>query len=256
MNLEQKLVQELQKNEQVLQIVAVEDLEKEYQARKNKFKSGAAYVAPIKDAVAAGKIIKEFGIKATKVVIKQYAGKKYVIIKGYPGARNVLTGTRYLASNPKVVRMAIGPKGIVKSVKGGFAITVVLSVGIEVFDYLIRDTATLSHLLGTVTSDLIKIGISTIAGAVAGLAVGSAAIIGSIAAAPLIAAIAVGVMTGIVLDKIDSHFGATKALIQAYDNIGVRLREIKWEFNRNMRFLEENPQWIPCLFGPCRVRGY
>lgn len=138
-----------------------------------------------------------------------------------------------------------------KSVKGGFVVTVVLSVGIEVFDYFIRDTATLSNLLGTVTGDLMKIGLSTIEAAAAGLAVGASAALGSVAAAPLIAAIAVGILTGFALDKIDKKYGATQALIKGYERIGINLSNIKWEINNGFRQIEKNPSLIQCLFAPC-----
>jgi hypothetical protein len=257
MNLEDKLIKELQSNEKIVHVLPLSELQQEWEAVKGSVKKTAGYVTPVMDATVAAKLINDFGVSTGKVVIKQYAGKEYVIFKGLPGNRKVFKGTRYLAKNPKVVRMAIGPKGVVKAVKGGFVITVVLSVGIEVFDYLIRDNATLSELLGTVTGDLVKIGLSAIAGAVAGMVVGSAAVIGTVAAAPLIAAVAVGIATGYLLDKIDSRFGATQALIRGYKQIGINLKEIEWEINRNMNYLERNPWMIPCLFGPCPgVRGY
>ena len=128
-----------------------------------------------------------------------------------------------------------------------------MSVGIEVFDYIIRDTATLSLLLGTITGDLKKIGVSSIAGAgagaVAGLAVGATAVIGTIAAAPIITAIAVAVITGLILNKLDSKFGATAALIAAYDKVGIKLREIEYETARWYDYFETNPQAIMRLFG-------
>ena len=256
MNYEQKLVKDLKKNETVVQILDYDLLIKEWQSTKGTVKTGSSYVAPTLDAITAAKLLKEFGIKADKVTVKQYAGKKYIIFKGYPGQREIFKGTRYLATNPKVVRMAVGPKGITSSVKSGFVLSVVLSVGIEIFDYFIRDDATLSELLGTITTDLIKIGLSSIAAAAAGLAVGSAAVLGTVASAPLLAAIAVGVVTGLVLEQIDRKLGATNALIRAYESIGVKLREIEYEFNRNINYLERNPHLIPCLFGPCSVRMY
>jgi hypothetical protein len=257
MNLEDKLVTELKNNEQIIHVMPFAELQQEWDGLKDSVKDVANYVAPAKDASVAAKLLSDFGISPGKVLVKQYAGKDYVIFKGLPGNRKVFKGTRYLAKNPNVVRMAVGPKGVMKAVKGGFVLTVVLSVGIEVFDYIIRDNATLSELLGTVTGDLVKIGLSTIAGAVAGLVVGSAAVIGSVAAAPLIAAIAVGVATGYFLDKIDSRFGATQALIRGYKQIGINLREIEYEINRNINYLEKNPWMIPCLFGPCPgVLGY
>jgi len=257
MNLDEKLVNELKENEHVVQLVSVERLIQAWEERKGAIKTGVGYASPVMDVTLASKLISEFGLSAQRVLLRTYAGKQYVIFKGFAGQRKILTGTRYLAANPKVIRMAVGPKGILKSVKGGFVLTAVLCTGVDVFDYFIRDSATLHELLGTLTSDLTKIGLSAIAAAVAGLAVGSAAVIGSVAVAPLIAAIAVGVATGFVLDEIDKRLGATQALIEAYRGVGLRLDEIKWEINRNLNYLERNPQFIPCLFGPCTVvRGY
>jgi hypothetical protein len=249
MNAEDQLVKELQENEQIVQIVSYDDLVKEWEAAKPYLKQGAQFVSPANDSVIAAKLLSEFGIKPNKMVIKQYGGKKYVVFKGYPGQRKIFRGTRYLTENPKVVRMAVGPKGVAKAVKGGFVVTVVLSVGIEVFDYFIRDTATLPELLGTVTGDLVKIGLSSIAAAAAGLMVGSAAVLGTTVAAPLIAAIGVGVITGILLEKIDAKVGATAALIKAYESVGIKLREIEYEVGWWYNYFENNPGAIMRLFG-------
>lgn len=191
------------------------------------------------------------------MIIKEYSdGKKYVILKGYAGTREIFRGTRYLINNPTIIRMAIGPKGIISSAKQGTLVGFVLSVGLEVFEYLINDEATISSLLGTVSTDIIKIGLSAIAGAAMGLAVGSFAILGTVGAAPLIAAIIVGVVTGKVLDKIDSKYGVTKAIIQAYKEIGINLNEIEYKFNRNLNWLNSNPEMIKCLFSPCSGTRY
>ena len=136
MNVEEKLVKELETNEQVIQMVPYDELIKEWQALKPHAKTLAGYASTANDSFIAAKLLREFGYQSNKVIVKTYAGKQYVVFKGYPGARKVFRGTRYLTQNPKVVRMAVGPKGIAKSVSGGFVLTVVLSVGIEVFDYL------------------------------------------------------------------------------------------------------------------------
>jgi hypothetical protein len=222
MTLKQQLIKELDTNEYIVQIIPWDDLVKEWESKKGIAKTAANYASPVKDSLTATKLLREFGMTG-KVVIKHYGGKSYVIFKGYPGMRKIFRGTRYLTSNPKVVRMAVGPKGIVKCVKGCFVLSVVLCAGVYVFDYFIRDEATLSELLGNVTSDIVKVGISSIAAVAAGLTVGSVAVISSVAAAPLIAAIAVGVATVYLLDKIDEKVGATKALIHAYEQVGIAL---------------------------------
>ena len=63
------------------------------------------------DIRVANQLIDELGLTG-KAVIKEIQGKRYVILKGYPGLREKLTGTRYLASNPKVVDLAIGTKRV------------------------------------------------------------------------------------------------------------------------------------------------
>jgi len=257
MSRERELIRELRQNEHILQIVGVEELWLEWEQLKGITKTAVNYGAPIMDIHTASRLISEFGVHSDRVMIKQYAGKEYVIFRGNPRSRRILKGTRYLAKNPKVIRMAIGPKGITASAKGGFAITALLSCGIEIFSYLIRDASTLSQLLGTVTSDLIKIGISAITATLAGLSVGTVAIVSSVAAAPLVAAIAVGVATGLMLDRIDSRMGATKGLIQAYGKTGSTLANIKNQAQRSLNHLERNPYMIPCLFSPCYgIRGY
>jgi hypothetical protein len=249
MDYEQKLLQDLKKNEHIIQVVEADELLAEYGFVKNTLKS---YTAATLDSVTAIRLLKELGYKANQLEIARYGnGKTYVIFKGYAGNREIFKGTRYLTNNPKVVSLGVGPKGIIGSAKSGFVISFVLSVGLEVFDYVIKDDYTINKLLGTLSSDLIKIGLSAIAGAAAGLAVGASVTLGSVAALPLIAAVGVSVLVGIVLEKLDSKLGITAALISSYNNIGIKLKNIKYEINRNVNFFELNPHMIPCLFRPC-----
>jgi len=249
MNAEEKLVQELSQNETVIQVIPLDELQQEASARNATVKTTAGFVAPINDTILAAKLLREFGQAPSQLVVNTYKGKKYVIFKGQSGTRKIFRGTRYLTSNPTVVRMAVGPRGIAKSVKGGFVLTVVLLAGIEIFDYVIKDTKNLSKLLGTITADVMKVGVSSIAALAAGLAIGASTALGSIVAGPLIAAIAVGVITGFVLDKIDSRIGATAALIKAYEDTGLKLREVEYDAARWLDYFERNPHAIRRLFG-------
>lgn len=248
MTVKQELVQELKKNENVLQIFPYDELVKEWQARKEYLKTGWGYVAPLDDLATATKIMRDLGVLG-KISVKKYAGKTYVIFKGLPGQREIITGTRYLASNPKVIRLAVGPKGVMKSVKGGFILTAVLFVGIEVFNFFLNDEATLSELLGTISSDLIKLGIASICAVLAGLAIGSVAVIGSVAAVPLIATVAVGILIGKILDVIDEETGATAALIKAYERAGINITSAWEEFTDiPNRIAQEIYHWEQSLY--------
>lgn len=249
--IKEELVKELKSNEHIVQIIPLDDLLKKYRVRSiatqkrlkdesrpdtpgndfipswkdvhNVSRHVANYTSPIKDSNLARQLIREFGL-AGKVIIKRWGGKSYVIFKGSAATRTIFRGTRYSVANPKVIKMAVGPKGIVKSVKGGFILTVVLCTAVNVFDYFIRDTATLSQLLGQTTSDFIKIGVSSIAAVTAGLIVGSLTVLSS-PAIPLIATIIVAVYVSGKLDKTDEKYGVTQALIQAYEDAGISLNQ-------------------------------
>lgn len=224
----QQLLKNLQDNEHVVQVLSAEQIQQEFEAKgidvTELSKLLAGHIAPGKDALIARTLVKEFGFTG-KVVLKEYAGKTYIILKGLPGNREIFTGTRYLATNPKVIRMAVGPKGISDSVKGGFVLTIILSVGIEVVDFILNDTRTLQDLLGTITGDIIKIGISAICSALAAAAIGGAIGVAASAATPLIMAIGVGVFVGWALGKVDENIGATAALIEMYEKMGINLNQ-------------------------------
>lgn len=219
-----QFINELRSNEHIVQIISWDGLVKEWEVKKGIAKISANYVSPANDSVTAARLLKEFGLSG-KVVMRRYAGKEYVIFKGHPELRRVFKGTRYSATHPTVVRMAIGPKGVIGKVKGGFVLSVVLCAGVNIFDFFIRDEATLCELLGTMSSDLIKIGVSSIAAAVAGLAAGSVAILSGVAAAPIIVAIGVGILTTLFIDHVDEKTGATRALIQAYEEAGMGFKK-------------------------------
>ncbi|PID44455.1 MAG: hypothetical protein CSB48_01875 [Proteobacteria bacterium] len=176
-------------------------------------KTIAGYVAPAMDAATVVGQVREFGAGG-RIVEKTIGGRRYVILKGYPGLRKALKGTRYLANNPKIVSMAIGKVGVAKSILHGAKITVFLTVPINVLKYLIDEQSTLGSLIGTIASDLVKVGISSALAAGAAAAVG---VLTKVAAGPLVAALFVGVATAILLEKIDAEFGLTTALINFID---------------------------------------
>lgn len=222
MQVKAKLVQTMRDNETVVQVFPADELLLEWEKLRNPTRNLANFVAPALDAATLAKLTRELGLFG-KSITQKVGQKTYIIFKGYPGQRKILRGTRYLATNPKVVRLAIGPKGVLKSVRGGAVLTAVLFTGINILEYLFRDSVALHTLLGTLSSDLVKIGLASVCAALAGLAVGSATIVAGVAGAPLFAAIAVGVLVGFTLDTIDERLGATKALIEFYESIGIEL---------------------------------
>ncbi len=210
--------QTLERNEEILHVFPLEALMEERRHRKLRTsKTLSGYVAPAKDTITALQICKELGITGRVAVTTAANGRSYVIVKGYPGMRSVLTAPRYLESNVKVVKLAIGRVGITKAIAGGAILTIVLYTGIDVLEYILDDHATLSMLSGTLATDLMKVGISSIAAAAVGLALGT---LTTIAAGPLIAAIIVGIGINYYLESIDEQYGMTDKLVAAIDRFG------------------------------------
>jgi hypothetical protein len=128
----------------------------------------APYIAPFVDGVTLARLVKDLGING-KVVTKEVNGRQYVIFSGYAGHRTLFRGTRYSQNNHKIIQMGIGKMGIKHMVKSGARLTIYLTVPLSVLEVILSDEVTMSRLLGTVTADLVKVGLAAIAGAVIGV---------------------------------------------------------------------------------------
>jgi hypothetical protein len=217
-----KLRKSVKENSHTLYAFSAEDLIKEWEYKTgkkhaelvtDKIKSASGYVSPFMDSIVASKLIKDLGFFG-KVVTTIKGGKSYIVFKGLAGKRTIFTSTRYLANNAKVVDMAIGKLGLNKSILGGLRLTIYLTIPINILLEFTRDHFSMTRLLGTTATDVIKLMAAAGASVIASMAVGS---ITAVAAGPLIAAIAVGIATGYILSELDEHFGITEALIEFMD---------------------------------------
>ncbi|WP_213999171.1 hypothetical protein [Arsukibacterium sp.] len=162
----------------------------------------------------ANQLIRELGLTG-KAVIKEVHGQSYVILKGHPGLREKLTGTRYLASNPKVIDLAIGQKRVTSAMVTGARLSIFISVPMTVLQFLIDEQSTLLRLVGTMASDLVKISLSAVVASAAGMVAGT---LTTVAAGPIVAAIAFGIATALTLEYLDRTFGVTNALVNALES--------------------------------------
>ena len=163
------------------------------------------------------KLVGDLGGFTTKVDIKSYGGKLHIILKGHPGLRRVLTGTKYGIKNPKVVKMGLGKVGAVHAAKSGGILSIILLSAYRVIDYFLTDEATLSQRIGSLATDVVKVGIATgasIAAASGYVALGFAAAIG-----PIAAVVIVGVLTSLALSFLDEHYGITDKVIAGLEDI-------------------------------------
>jgi hypothetical protein len=222
----------LERNEERLFVFPLEGLQEAW--RQNRLRTAhkaAGFVAPVRDTMTAYQICKDLGIQGRAAVTTLADGRSYVIIKGYPGVRSVLTGTRYLETNVKVVKLAIGRVGLGAAVAEGAMLTIVLYTGIDILEYVLEDNVTLSMLSANLATDLLKVGIGAVASLAAGLAFGG---LSTIAVGPLVAAIFVGAATSAALDYFDSQYGATDKLITAIDECGEKLAQKNEEMQKTL----------------------
>lgn len=230
----------VKQNSQVLDLFSVEQLIRGWEKKTGKeiaevtgksLRSAADYASATVDSATALKLISDLGVKG-QVVIKNVKGKQYVIFKGQAGTRSIFTGTRYLATNPKVVDMAVGSLGVNKSIASGARLTIFLVVPLNILNHYLDDQSTMTRLVGKTATDLVKVGASA---AIASLAATATVAVTTLAAGPLIVAIVVGLAVAATLDALDKKYGVTEALIKAMDDA---LSKAAREYNRIERHLE------------------
>ena len=117
-------------------------------------------------------------------------------MSSYSGIRAHLTGTRYLASNPKLFTIGVGKLEAVKAIKGGFVLTLVISVTFHATDYLLNDQKTWHDLVAGVAVDMAVVGAAIVTTSTI-LAVASAAGLATIIAATVLMPLLVVVIVGV-----------------------------------------------------------
>ncbi len=185
---------------------------------KGKAEVGASYYASAEDLRTLSKLVGDLGGFTTKAYIKTYGGKPHIIIKGHPGLRKLLTGTKYGTKNPKVITMGLGKSGAIHAAKSGGIFSVVILSAYRVTDYFLTDEATLSQLIGSLATDVVKVGIATAASiGVASVLVGVGV---TLAIGPIVAVFITGVAVSMALGAIDEHYGITDRVVEGLDELG------------------------------------
>lgn len=169
------------------------------------------------DAYMIAKTFHALGIAGLKSYIKRENGKTWIILKGYTGFRGPeLQGTRYLATNPMMIKLGLGVQGAGNVAKGGFILGLVVSSGIEVADFIFNDQKTMYDLVGGIGVEAVKGGLATLAGMAAA---GLAGAFTGVAVAPLIGLVAVALVVGIALNVADDHYKIKKRVIDVLKTV-------------------------------------
>lgn len=218
----------------------------QWQQQKARLKNVGSFLPAISDSHTLMVLAREMargGHILSKYRVNTYAGRSYVVLKGYAGLRNQLNGTRYLINNPKIVSMGIGKLGAAKAIKGGVVISIIFSVAFHALEQLMNDRATWHDFVAGVTVDVA----SSLIGA--GIAWGAvSAVVGATAMAaigPIALVVVVGAGITLALNALNEHYQITERLAgmlkEAEANMRANLREMQYEINRGLNFANEDP---------------
>ncbi|WP_052749083.1 hypothetical protein [Arsukibacterium ikkense] len=233
---------ELQSRQWLIALLNLTDASKNaWQVNDTKIKFISGFTSAGLDAAAMAIIARDLqrgGNVFAKFQVQQFQGQQHIVFEGYAGLRQHLTGTRYLAANPKIVSMGIGKLGALKAIKIGFAVTIVVSVAFHGLDQLMNDQRTWHHFVGGVAADAIYS---------CAVAVGSWSLVASVvggasmmAIGPILAVVLVGVALGLIVYLFDSHFELSEKLaallveFEAQLNADVAsLKQLKVDYQRD-----------------------
>lgn len=204
-----------------------------WQKIKGKAELGANYYASADDIRTISKLVGDLGSFGTKAYIKTYGGKPHIILKGHPGLRKILTGTKYGIKNPKVITMGLGKAGAVHAAKSGGIISVVLLTAYRVADYFLTDEVTLNQLIGTLATDVAKVGIATGASIVAASALVTLGF--TVAIGPILAVVFIGIIATAALNMLDTQYGITVRVIAGLDELGDNVKHITEGMEKEIR---------------------
>jgi len=179
------------------------------------------------------KLLSEFSIDGKFRIMRSH-GKDFVIFSGYPGKRKLFSGTRYAATNPKIVDMVITKTGILKDALKGSLLTLIIYVPLNLVKTFMQDAPTIGYFLGVMATDFIKVGTSAAFSAgVTSLLVASTGLL----VLPIAAGLVVGIAVGMLLNEVDNRYQITKRLIEYLEeNIDRSLSRFLWELERNIKW--------------------
>lgn len=169
------------------------------------------YGVNIKDVVTTSMVISQlgnFGIRATMYV--NHKGTELIKLSGYAGIRKILNAPVFAAKNPKVVDLGIGKYGLKNSIVSGARLTFYVAAAYRTVDFILNDATSLARFIGSLATDVAKIGIASAIGWGAGIV---AMAIVSTVSVPLVVVVVAGFVSAIGLNLLDDKFGITDKLV-------------------------------------------
>lgn len=184
-------------------------------------RGGLVLAALAKDLSRSGNIFSQY-------YIAQRNGKEYVVFKGNQRLRQIITGTRYLASNTKLMKLGIGGKALQATAKSGVVISLFFSSILHSVRWIFEDDYRWTHWITHLSVDATKIAIAGVSGYLASIAT-AGAFLALTSTAPVILPIAAGLFVclavGAALAMKDDET-VTKQIIKTLETVEHELRNI------------------------------
>lgn len=159
------------------------------------------------DIAKLTKLLKEFGVRG-KAYLKVIHGKRYIILKGAPGLRHLLRGTKYGWANAQIIKYGLGNQLGARAIFRNSVVGVVVLSAINIVETVIRDYKDFIDAAAQLSTDVVK----TVAAVVAG----AAAVALLPASVPIVIGVGVSVVVGMVvgaaLDAVDDNYHITKGI--------------------------------------------
>ncbi len=188
------------------------DIVSKWTILKDKFDNTANYYATADDLVFLSRLANNLTGAVNPVHVNYYSGQAHFVFTGTPALKIKLRVLGSRATTPIIANFAVGSKQAIQSIKSGTIITVVLVSSFRALEHFFSENnkTTLLSLFGTITSDIIKLGISSAIAAIAVKGISGATTIFALTSGPLFLAIGVSLVVGNILNHIDNKYEITQ----------------------------------------------
>lgn len=169
------------------------------------------YWTNINDVISASKIVSQLGAMGIKgTVFINHKGTELIKLTDYPGIRKALNAPVFSLKHPKIIEMAIGKYGLAKTVVDGTIVGLIYVSAVDTVDFILNDETSLAEFMGTLATDVVKVGLSSAVIWGVGYAVNAFL---PFVLGPLAVVVFAGVGTAIVLNALDKEYGITDRLV-------------------------------------------
>lgn len=169
------------------------------------------YWTNINDVINASKIVSQLGVMGIKgTVFINHKGTELIKLTGYPGIRKALNAPVFSLKHPKIIEMAIGKYGLTKAVVDGTIVGLIYVSAVDTIDFFLNDESSLAEFMGTLATDVVKVGLSSAVVFGTGYAVNAFL---PFVLGPLAVVVFAGVGTAIILNALDKEYEITDKLV-------------------------------------------